>query len=345
MTSQSMTLPRNTEPEVTGVQLTSYSNVSETQDVIPGLKQECTKLVMELNREMAQYSILLVVVGGGQDSCEVREELKSARRRIFDLANQSMTRLVPVLKRSRVCSEEMKELERLYNMMSSCMDLFEIEMNRTLLLQRIFPDAKIQVKTGVFEFHGNCSKCQRLGSNWNIGKEEMEVLERDVADLHSTLDIINRTIALQPWADDSDVKVIKSDKAVSSGPSAVLSLTVSLILFAGMQMFKQQLAATEYMTIVGGFIGSLLFIFVLTGVSNTETALFGHSFQTKLFPEVMLCLAVSMFASGLVHRVCVTTCFIFSLVALYYINKISQSKYSFPVSATPVKATPGKKRK
>jgi hypothetical protein len=31
-----------------------------------------------------------------------------------------------------------------------------------------------------------------------------------------------------------------------------------------MQIFKQQLAASEYMTIVGGLMGSVVFIFILT---------------------------------------------------------------------------------
>ncbi|OPL20308.1 hypothetical protein AM593_09860, partial [Mytilus galloprovincialis] len=55
-------------------------------------------------------------------------------------------------------------------------------------------------------------------------------------------------------------------------------LTLGMSMFAVMQMFKQQLAATEYMTILGGLLGSM-------GVSNLETSLFGSGFQTKLLPE------------------------------------------------------------
>lgn len=52
--------------------------------------------------------------------------------------------------------------------------------------------------------------------------------------------------------------------AVNTGTSLVLSSLLSVLVFAGMQMFSRQLGSSEWLTILGGFLGSVLFICSLT---------------------------------------------------------------------------------
>jgi len=58
--------------------------------------------------------------------------------------------------------------------------------------------------------------------------------------------------------------------AVSSGMSFLLSTTLAVLLFAGMQLYKIHLASHEWSTIVGGFLGSLLFSLILTVSLDSE---------------------------------------------------------------------------
>ena len=130
--------------------------------------------------------------------------------------------------------------------------------------------------------------------------------------------------------------------AVSTGASFVLSLLFAVLLFSGMQMYKSWFTSTQLHTVFGGYVSSILFLLILTAIGNLETTLFGKHFQTKLFPEIFLCLITALSAAGSIHRVCVTTGFAFSCLGLYYVNGISQKAYGGSVNANTV---PTKKRR
>ncbi|XP_013194704.1 protein KRTCAP2 homolog [Amyelois transitella] len=126
--------------------------------------------------------------------------------------------------------------------------------------------------------------------------------------------------------------------AVNSGTSFVLSSILALLIFSLMQLYKPILVRSPITIIFGGYLGSLMFMFFITAVGNLETALFGKNFQLKL-PEIVISMAVSLIAAGMVHRICFTTCLIFSIITIYYMNKLSQKTYASSVPApAPVKS-------
>ncbi|CAL8088386.1 unnamed protein product [Orchesella dallaii] len=115
--------------------------------------------------------------------------------------------------------------------------------------------------------------------------------------------------------------------ALSHEMSGIVSLIMSVGVFSGMQFYRHQLASSGPLTILGGGLGSVLFLFILTAVGNIEISVFGKGYQTSLFPEIVSCLVLALIASGRVHGVCITTCFLFSLTTLYYVNRISHKTY------------------
>ncbi|KAG8182707.1 hypothetical protein JTE90_026161 [Oedothorax gibbosus] len=133
--------------------------------------------------------------------------------------------------------------------------------------------------------------------------------------------------------------------AISTGISCLLATSLFVLLFAGMQVYRWQLASTQLMTVLGGFLGSNLFVFALTAIGNLEAIVFGKGFHTKLFPEVLISILVAVFACGLIHRVCITTCFLFSVVALYYMNKISNKVHGSAIAPVATNLVQEKKKK
>uniref|UniRef100_A0A914XEY1 Dolichyl-diphosphooligosaccharide--protein glycosyltransferase subunit KCP2 n=1 Tax=Plectus sambesii TaxID=2011161 RepID=A0A914XEY1_9BILA len=131
---------------------------------------------------------------------------------------------------------------------------------------------------------------------------------------------------------------------MAHGTSAVVALISGVLMIAAMQVFRAQLGASQMMTLLGGFIGSNVFVLLLTAISNFEMEFMGDNFKAGLIPEVAVALMVAVFASASVHRVCVTVCIMFSLGFLYVMNGISNAKYS-PQTTGVATGAPIKKKK
>jgi len=103
----------------------------------------------------------------------------------------------------------------------------------------------------------------------------------------------------------------------SAGTTSLVSAFLFLIILSGLQIWSTKLASTPQLTIVGGFVSSLLFVFSLLCIGNLER-------ETRWI-EVIVCVIIAMIVAASVHRVCVTTCFLFSAAELAYLNYVSQS--------------------
>ncbi|SPP84401.1 protein KRTCAP2 homolog [Drosophila guanche] len=113
--------------------------------------------------------------------------------------------------------------------------------------------------------------------------------------------------------------------------SSIISGILSLVIFATLRFCADWFNGSQLNVLVGGYLFSWLFILSLTCVSNAEMLIFGQDFQAKLVPEILFCMSLTVAAAGIVHRVCATTSILFSLVGLYFLNRISSKYYSTAV--------------
>ncbi|KAJ0985364.1 hypothetical protein J5N97_003720 [Dioscorea zingiberensis] len=108
---------------------------------------------------------------------------------------------------------------------------------------------------------------------------------------------------------------------VMAGPgrSMLYSLLLFAITFSLLEMYREKLASSELLTIAGGFISSLLFVLLLTFIGNYQESCGSRTG----WGAVVLAESAALIAASTVHRVCITTCFLFSAAFLYEIDKLS----------------------
>ncbi|VDO64717.1 unnamed protein product, partial [Onchocerca flexuosa] len=72
--------------------------------------------------------------------------------------------------------------------------------------------------------------------------------------------------------------------------------------------FQNDLAASKLGTLIAGALGSLVFVFLLTALSNFQMFSLGKQVKAGL-TEVFLCLMVAVISSATIHRVAITLSF------------------------------------
>ncbi|NP_001235584.1 uncharacterized protein LOC100527147 [Glycine max] len=109
-----------------------------------------------------------------------------------------------------------------------------------------------------------------------------------------------------------------------SGSSMLYSFLLFTVILSLQEMYRGKLASSELYTILGGFVSSILFLVLLTFIGNLQETIGARTG----WGAVIVADAVALIAASTVHRVCITTCFLFSAALLYEVNKISGSALS-----------------
>ncbi|KAK6132259.1 hypothetical protein DH2020_033972 [Rehmannia glutinosa] len=104
-----------------------------------------------------------------------------------------------------------------------------------------------------------------------------------------------------------------------AGSSMLYSFLLFIATLSLQEVYRAKLASSELFTILGGFISSLIFLLLLTFIGNyQETCGIRTGWGAVIIAE-----AVALIAASTVHRVCITTCFLFSAGLLYEVNRLS----------------------
>ncbi|BFY98068.1 hypothetical protein BsWGS_01108 [Bradybaena similaris] len=172
-------------------------------------KQECSKLVYSLSREVAVYCCLSMGVGGVSDSYVLRDELRCAASKVFDIVLLCKRRLMPLLLSKRLREEERDEVERLYRIFVGCLEMLQAEFIRAMTLQSMFPlwdSNTLLIQTGVSESAFHKKSCSILETGDGSGyerkiadHEEFTNLERKLTTLQEMCYTTSQMIDVNPW--------------------------------------------------------------------------------------------------------------------------------------------------
>nr|AUG68995.1 regulator of G-protein signaling 9-bindinG protein B [Neotrygon kuhlii] len=115
-------------------------------------RDDCRALVDSLNKVTGCYRHLAIGIGGSADSAGLRDELRKTREKTQDLAVTIRNKLTAVLRDKNLGKEERAEMERLWVIFCSSLELFQVDMCKVLELGQGFALAgteKPLIQTGM----------------------------------------------------------------------------------------------------------------------------------------------------------------------------------------------------
>lgn len=200
------------------------------------VREESKALLDALGRVTACYRHLVSALGSTSDSQNLREELRRTRQKAQELAGATRTRLTALLKDRSVSREERAELERLWVLFSSSVELLEVDMRRSLEIGQDFPlkvPTRHLVQTGMTG--GTHAVAARAMSVQNLKYEadgtvdalDLRELQSEITQVSRMVEEMELKVQVAPWAVVAKQEAgaeLKSSASVGNSSVGVISI-------------------------------------------------------------------------------------------------------------------------
>jgi len=177
-------------------------SVNDMSSDLPG-----HKLLRDLNREVSAYHNMALALGGSSDCEQLRGELKRTRRKAQELASLNQAKLRSIHSdENRITNEERCEIDRLWCLLYCCLYVLELEMQRTLQLQKTFTLHVVPmgfINTGLNEYdvghkggitamdvNGDVPLVDRL----SLERAEISQLQKEIQELEAALEELKSAV-------------------------------------------------------------------------------------------------------------------------------------------------------
>ncbi|KAK2146176.1 hypothetical protein LSH36_626g01002 [Paralvinella palmiformis] len=165
--------------------------------------------IKEFSHTTAMYQSQLLALGSIKDCCSLRDNLRQTRRRACELAKKNKGLLLPNLRENMLKKVEKTDVERMWNMFATCLELLHLDLLRSLSLLRSFPmhlESCILIQTGLADCPANRKKYSQHkldtpDREQHISQDQgdIEILKSDIQDITTLLRDIQDKVDIKPW--------------------------------------------------------------------------------------------------------------------------------------------------
>uniref|UniRef100_W5N0K6 Regulator of G protein signaling 9 binding protein n=1 Tax=Lepisosteus oculatus TaxID=7918 RepID=W5N0K6_LEPOC len=183
---------------------------------------------------VACYRHLAASVGGSTDSSNLRDELRRTREKAQELAVKNRSKLTASLRDKSLPKEERAEMERLWVVFSSCLELFHSDMCKVFEMGQTFslssksdPFVQTGMSGGTSDVAARALSLQTLTHDENlpsIDRLEQNDLEAEIAKVDKMIDNMEMKVNVLRWTVEAKSPLYADPLSTETSSVALLSL-------------------------------------------------------------------------------------------------------------------------